>query len=92
QNASPHAVHFWGIYLLIHGIVKLCVVAGLALEILWAYPASILVLIAFILYQLERFTHTHSIVLIALTAFDLVVIWLAWHEYQVMRMKRREAR
>jgi uncharacterized membrane protein len=52
---------------------------------LWAYPLSIWVLLAFIAYQLYRYTFTHSIGLILLSIFDLVVLWLIWHEYRTVR-------
>jgi len=76
---------FWAFYLISHGVVKLLIVAALAMRLLWAYPASIVVLGAFIIYQLDRFVTTGSPFLIALSLFDLVVIWLVWHEYQGMR-------
>jgi uncharacterized membrane protein len=76
---------FAAFYLLSHGVVKLFLVVALLRSKLWAYPASLVVLGLFILYQIYRFTFTHSLGLIALTVFDLVVIWLIWHEYRVMR-------
>ncbi|MFZ1728054.1 MAG: DUF2127 domain-containing protein [Albidovulum sp.] len=88
QGYSVSTQHFWGWYLMTHGVVKLAVVAGLAFRLLWAYPASIMVLVGFIIYQLDRFYTTHSPFLIALTVFDLVVIWLVWHEYRNMKAKR----
>jgi uncharacterized membrane protein len=44
---------------------------------------------AFIVYQLYRFTFTHGIGLIALSVFDLVVIWLIWLEYRALRSHAR---
>ncbi|WP_347313295.1 DUF2127 domain-containing protein [Defluviimonas sp. SAOS-178_SWC] len=85
QGYSVSTQNFWALYLIGHGVVKLVIVAALAFRILWAYPASILVLVGFILYQIERFSLTHAPFLIALTIFDLVVIWLVWHEYQRMK-------
>jgi uncharacterized membrane protein len=76
---------FWAIYLVGHAVVKLAVVAGLMLRIQWAYPASIWVLFGFIAYQIERFVHTQSPMMVFLTLFDLVVIWLIWHEYKGMK-------
>jgi uncharacterized membrane protein len=76
---------FAAFYLLSHGLVKLVLVVGLLRRRLWAYPASLVVLGIFILYQVYRYTLTHSLALIALTVFDVVVIWLIWHEYRVMR-------
>lgn len=81
---SPHAADatFGGLYLLSHGVVKLFLVAGLWRGKLWAYPASLAVFALFILYQLVRFARTHSPWLLALTALDLVIMWLIFHEYR----------
>ena len=77
--------HFFAFYLLSHGVVKSVLVWGLLRERLWAYPASFVVFGLFIAYQLYRFTYTHELALIALTIFDLFVIWLAVHEYRLLR-------
>ena len=76
---------FAAFYLLSHGVIKLFLVAGLLRDKLWAYPASLAVLGLFIVYQVYRFTHTLSLGLIALTIFDLVLIVLIWHEYNLIR-------
>ena len=83
---------FYAFYLLSHGLVKVLLVAGLLKEKLWAYPASLIVLAAFIGYQLYRYSHMHSIGLIVLTVFDLVIIVLVWHEWRVLRRHFGEAR
>ncbi|MGB8315382.1 MAG: DUF2127 domain-containing protein [Aestuariivirga sp.] len=85
QNFSVSTEHFYAFYLLSHGIVKLLLVIGLLRNRLWAYPASLAALGLFIVYQLYRYSYTHGIGLIILTVFDLAVIWLVWHEYQVVR-------
>lgn len=82
-SVSTQAFAAW--YLLGHGMVKLFLVAGLLRGKLWAYPISIFVLGLFILYQVYRFTFTHSIWLVALSVFDLIVVWLICHEYRGMR-------
>jgi uncharacterized membrane protein len=82
---------FGGLYLLSHGVVKAGLVIALLKNKLWAYPLSLVVLGLFIAYQLFRFTHTHSPALIALTIFDLAVIWLIWREYQIVKKSREGA-
>jgi uncharacterized membrane protein len=77
--------HFYAFYLLSHGLVKSALVAGLLRERLWAYPASIAVFGGFIAYQLYRYSWTHDVGLIALSVFDLFVIYLAVHEYRLLR-------
>ena len=76
---------FAALYLLSHGLVKLVLVVGLLRNQRWAYPASLIVLAAFVLYQLYRLTFGFSVALIALTLFDFVVIALIWHEYRLVR-------
>lgn len=82
---TAHAGVFASVYLLSHGIVKIFLVVGLLREKLWAYPSAMVVFTLFILYQLYRYAHTHSLSLIILTVLDLVVIILTWHEYQYLK-------
>jgi uncharacterized membrane protein len=85
QHLSVATQHFYAFYLLSHGVVKVLLVAGLLRGKLWSYPASLVAMVLFIAYQLYRFSYTHSPGLIALTVFDLVMIWLIWHEWRVVR-------
>jgi len=88
-SASSHlsisSTTFGALYLLSHGLVKIVLVAGLLRNKIWAYPWSLGILSIFILYQVYRYTFTHSLGLIALTVFDLVVMWLIWKEYKIMQ-------
>lgn len=83
QHFSVESKSFYAFYLLSHGLIKLLLVIGLLRERMWSYPASLVALGAFIVYQLYRFSYTHSPGLIALTVFDLFVIWLVWHEWRL---------
>jgi uncharacterized membrane protein len=76
---------FYAFYLLSHGLVKGILIWGLLREKLWAYPASFAVFGGFIAYQLYRFSFTPEIALIVLSIFDLFVIYLAVHEYRLLR-------
>lgn len=82
HHFSVSSKHFYAFYLLSHGLVKVGLVAGLLMNRLWAYPASIVVLGLFIVYQLYRFSYTHSLGLIVLSVFDVVVVVLIWHEWR----------
>jgi uncharacterized membrane protein len=85
QDFSIETKHFYAFYLLSHGIVKLLLVVALLRGRLWSYPAALIVFGLFIAYQLHRFAYTHSAGLLALTAFDAVVMALIWHEYRLVR-------
>ncbi len=83
--------HFATWYLLSHGAVKLMLVIALWMNELWAYPAMIVVLTGFIGYQIYRFALTHSMAMIFLSVFDLLVIALTWSEYHRQRASRPRA-
>lgn len=76
---------FAAIYLLSHGIAKLVLVVAVLRGELWAYPALIALLGAFIAYQLYRLYYHLTIGLTLLTIFDAFVVWLTWREYQAKR-------
>jgi uncharacterized membrane protein len=80
--------HFATWYLLSHGVVKLILVIALWMNELWAYPAMIVVLTGFIGYQIYRFALTHSMAMIFLSVFDVLVIALTWVEYHRQRASR----
>lgn len=77
--------HFYALYLMGHGALKLAMVLLLARRVLWAYPVSMAVLAGFIVYQLHHWTGTHSPPLLVLSAFDAIMIGLVWREYRALR-------
>ena len=83
EKISVSSERFAALYLLSHGAVKIVLVAGLLRDRRWAYPVALAVFGVFIAYQVYRFTLTHSLGLVALTVFDLVVMWLIWREYRL---------
>jgi uncharacterized membrane protein len=88
RTLSVDTQHFVAFYLLSHGAVKLWVIIGLLRERLWYYPVAFVVFTAFVIYQIHRYTVTHSVSLLLITIIDLVVIWLTWHEYRYLRSLR----
>ncbi|HUN96063.1 MAG TPA: DUF2127 domain-containing protein, partial [Bradyrhizobium sp.] len=89
EHLADGGGHFASWYLLSHGGVKLCLVLALLWNKLWAYPLMIVMLAAFIGYQMYRYTLTHSLVMIGLTVFDLIVIVLTVIEYRQQIAHRR---
>ena len=78
-------------YLLVHGVIKVFLVAGLLGGRLWSYWISLWFLAAFIAYQTYRFLFTNSLWLIALDIVDLIVAFLIWREYQARKRRWRPA-
>ncbi len=91
QNFSVTSQHFVAFYLLSHGIIKGFLVLALLKEKLWAYPLAIIVFSIFSIYQIFRFTHTHSVWLLLITLLDFAVIGLTWHEYKYMKARPARA-
>lgn len=89
ENFGASGKHFASWYLLSHGTVKLILVILLWRNKLWAYPMMIVVLTTFIGYQIYRYALTHSVAMIFLSIFDLLVIVLTWSEYDRQRASRR---
>jgi len=79
--------HFYALYLLGHGALKFAMVIMLARRILWAYPAAMVVLAGFVLYQGLEFVTQGSLVLLALAALDALMIVLVYREWTVLKLQ-----
>jgi len=82
RQLSMDTQHFAGIYLLVHGVIKIGLVAALLRGLRWSYPAAVAVLAAFIGYQSYRLMHTPSLSLALLTALDVAVVMLIVREWR----------
>ena len=69
-------------YLLLHGITKIALVAALLRNQMWAYPWMIGFLLIFIGYQLYRIVLSPTFSLSVLTIFDAFIVWLTWREWR----------
>jgi uncharacterized membrane protein len=66
-------------------LAELWLIVGLLRQKLWYYPVAIVVFSLFAVYQLYRFAFSHSVWWLLITAVDLIVIGLTWHEYKYLR-------
>jgi uncharacterized membrane protein len=82
HGLSGPGLLFGALYLLSHGLVKIVLVVAVLKNKLWAYPAIIIFLLIFIVYQIYRIALDHSLAITALTLFDSFIVWLTWREYQ----------
>jgi uncharacterized membrane protein len=90
-NVSLTVFGAW--YLLVHGIVKVLLVAAVLRDHLWAYPWLIGFLVAFIGYQSYELVVRFSLGLLLLTLFDIFIVYLTVREYRrhkAMREAERE--
>ncbi len=86
SNLSAGTRLFLTIYLISHGLIKLLLIIGLWKKKLWTYIAAEIVFTIFMIYQVYRFTFTHSIFLILLTLLDIIIIVLTGWEYKQLKM------
>lgn len=85
NHLSTGSKVFIAIFLLWHGVVKVGLVWALFRKHLWAYPVAMIAFGLFVVYQIYRYAHTHSVWLLVLTTLDVFVIIIAWLEYKRLR-------
>jgi uncharacterized membrane protein len=88
HRLSVGTKHFASAYLLVYGIAKMGLAAGLLCRKLWSYPTALAVLGIFLCYQVYRYSHNHSIGLGLISILDLIVIVLIWRDYKYMKAKK----
>ncbi len=91
QELSLGTQHFYALYFMAHGLVKLFLVAALLRDRPWSYPAALAMLSLFVLYQFVRLAGDWSWTLALLTGIDLVVIGLIYWQYRTERRERAPA-
>lgn len=87
QGLPGGSSHLAGAYLLGHGVVKVGLVTGLLRGARWSYPTALVILSAFIGYQVYRWIHHASFFLAALTVFDLFIVVLIVVEWRFRRVR-----
>jgi uncharacterized membrane protein len=76
------------VYLGLHGVVKLALVAALLRKWMPAYPVAVVVLGLFVIYEIYRATQTGSVLLPVLAAVDIAIIVMIVREYRLLRATR----
>jgi uncharacterized membrane protein len=85
-NVSLTVFGAW--YLLVHGVVKVLLVAAVLRDHLWAYPWLIGFLVAFIGFQGYELVVHYSWGLLLLTLFDVFIVYLTVREYRRHKARR----
>jgi uncharacterized membrane protein len=75
-------------YLISHGVVNVFIAIALFKNKTWAYGWAIAGFGAFIIYQIYRYFHTYSLVLLSLTIFDIFVVLIIFLEYKRKQKKK----
>jgi uncharacterized membrane protein len=98
NTVSPLLIHhgftityFLAIYLIFWGLVDIFLSISMLRHKLWAFPVSIVLILVFVLYEIHRYTHTHSLLLLWFMVVDIVVVWLVRKEWHKLRAIQQDA-
>lgn len=75
--------YFLALYLFVHGIIKVLLIAGIFAGKRIAYPLFMCSLILFGSYELYRGFERQELLLYALALFDFVLLLITAHEYRL---------
>ena len=87
ESFPVHLQHFTALYLLAHGALKFVMVLMLWRRILWAYPAAMVVLAGFVIYQMSEYFIAGSLGFLALSCLDSAMIVLVFREWNMLKLK-----
>jgi uncharacterized membrane protein len=79
--------YFLAFYFIFWGIIDVVLSYQLIRHRLWAFPASIVLISLFILYEAARFSTTHSPILFFVITIDVAVLLLIWREYGKLKQR-----
>jgi len=82
NNYSAGSHIFAIVYLIFHGAVNIYLAVALVKKKTWAYHSALTGFGIFILYQIYRYIHTHSPLLLLLTLFDIFIVVMIFLEYR----------
>ncbi len=85
NNFSAGTHTFAIVYLILHGIVNIFLGISLMKNKIWAYPWASAAFSFFIIYQVFRYFHTYSLLLLFLILFDIFIVSIILLEYKSKR-------
>ncbi len=85
NDHSFTVTYFLAIYLLFWGSVEVFLSIALLKRILWAYPLTILLIVIFVIYEMYRVFHTHSLILVLIIIVDLGIAYIIDREYRRLK-------
>ncbi len=88
DNHAYKVTYFLAIYFIIWGAIEVVLSINLLKKHVWAFPTSIYLIIALMVYEIYRVTRTHSLILLGVIFVDLFLIWVIRHEYRKLLAER----
>jgi uncharacterized membrane protein len=88
DNHTFYVTYFVAIYFIFWGAVDAFLSFNLLKLNLWSYPVSLTLITVFTLYEIYRFTYTHSLILLSIIFIDIFLIWIIFKEYKKLKLVR----
>jgi len=85
QHSSFTITYFLAGYLIFWGIIDILLSINLLKKRMWAFPVSIYLIGIFVLYEIYRFSHTHSRILAFIIIIDVILILIIRKEYNKLK-------
>jgi uncharacterized membrane protein len=78
--------YFLAIYFIFWGVLDVVLSYNLLKDKIWAFSSSLILIGGFIMYELFRFSHTHSFILLYIICLDVAIFWLIKREYKKLQL------
>jgi len=88
QHSPQTITYFVSVYLIFWGFIEIFLSINLLREKLWAFPTSIITIGLFVVYEVYRVTHTHSLILLVIIIIDIVIVYIIYREYVRLKKER----
>lgn len=85
SHSAPQVTYFLAFYFIFWGFLDIFLSVYLLREKLWAFPVSLALIGTFVIYELIRFTHTHSLILLSVVFIDVLIMALILKEWRLIK-------
>ena len=79
--------YFLSAYMIFWGVTDIFLSIALLKHQLWAFPASLVLIAVFAVYEIYRFTHTHSLILLGIIGVDIFIFFAIQNEYKQIKWR-----
>ena len=90
HTLSISTAFFISFYLIFWGIIDAFLSYYLLKKQIWAYPFGLTLIFFFTLYEIYRYFHTHSPVLLIIIFIDIVILFIIKKEYHILKKPKEK--
>lgn len=74
--------YFLAFYMIFWGVIDVVLSLSVLKEKKWAFPLTMVLIGLFVVYELYRFSYTHSFLLAMVICIDFILIWVIGKKYR----------